>query len=174
MLLLDFDLLKLDDLNCLDILKKLCTVTKVIVLSGNITEDVEWGLLSSGVRGFCLSDSKPQLIKQVVKAVQRGELWVRRTLTSRLLDEFGKASSQNKTYQPSLSLLNNLTQREFDIAVRVGNGECNKQIAKACGITERTVKFHLTKVYQKLGIFDRVNLALILSAGNNSITGEKL
>ena len=151
MLLLDFDLLKLNDLDCAADLGRLCTTTKVIVLSGIISEDTEWSLLKSGVRGFCLNDSKPQLIKQVVEAVQQGELWMRRTLTCRLLDELGKTSSKNKTYQASLSLLNNLTQREFDIAVRVGNGENNKQIAQACAITERTVKSHLTEVYQKLG-----------------------
>ena len=172
MLLLDFDLLKLNDMDDSANLKKLCTATKVIVLSGNISEDMEWGLLKAGVRGCCPNDSKPQFIRQVVEAVQQGELWIRRTLTCRLIDELGKTTSKNKTYQASLSMLNNLTQREFDIAVRVGSGENNKQIASACAITERTVKFHLTEVYQKLGVSGRVNLALILSADQNSTNGK--
>jgi DNA-binding NarL/FixJ family response regulator len=52
--------------------------------------------------------------------------------------------------------------------VRVGNGESNKQIAMACNITERTVKAHLTEIFLKLGVTDRLNLALSLSADNRS------
>ena len=168
MLLLDIDLLKLNDPDCTAKLNRLCTATKVIVLSGTISENMEWGLLKAGVRGCCPNDSKPQFIKQVVEAVQQGELWIRRTLTCRLLDELVKTTLKNKAHQASISLLKNLTQREFDIAMRVGNGENNKQIAKACKITESTVKSHLTEVYQKLGVSGRVNLALILSADKNN------
>ena len=161
--LLDFDLLKLNGTVNTFKLNKLCAETKVIVLSGAISEDLEWTLLKAGVRGCCQIDIKPQHIKQVVVAVQQGELWIRRTLTCRLVDELGKTTSKNKAYRASLGLLNHLTQREFEIAERVGNGDCNKQIAKSCGITERTVKAHLTEIYQKLGVTDRLNLALILS-----------
>ena len=73
-----------------------------------------------------------------------------------------------------LGLLNKLTHREYDIAVRVGNGENNKQIAKSCGITERTVKAHLTEVFQKLGVTDRLNLALVLSADDRKNEPENL
>ena len=165
-LLLDIDLLKLNGLNGDADLKRLCTETKVIVLSGAISEDMEWNLLKAGVRGCCRNDTTPDLLKQVVMAVSQGELWIRRSLTCRLIDEIGKITSKNKAYRASLSLLNNLTQREYDIAVHVGQGECNKQIAQSCAITERTVKAHLTEIYLKLGVTDRLNLALIISADN--------
>jgi len=167
-LLLDFDLLNLNGLEGTGKLTRLCAETKVIVLSGVISEDLEWVMVKAGVRGCCPTDIKPQLIKQIVVAVQQGELWIRRTLTSRLVDELGKTTSKNKAYRASLGLLNNLTQREFDIAVLVGNGESNKRIAQLCSITERTVKAHLTEVYQKLGVTDRLNLALILSSENGN------
>lgn len=166
-MLLDFDLLKLNELNGTANLNKLCVTTKVIILSGGISEDVEWNLLKIGVRGCCPNDIKPQFIKQVVMSVQQGELWIRRTLTGRLIDELGKTTSKNKAYMASLDLLNNLTQREFDIAERVKNGENNKEIAKSCVITERTVKAHLTEIYKKLGVADRLNLALTLLADKN-------
>lgn len=159
-LLLDFDLV---GSNSLLGLRNICAETKTIVI-GAISEEMEWELLKTGVRGCCRSDSDPKFIRQVVEAVQQGELWIRRTLTCRLIDELGKATVKNKSYQTSLGLLNKLTQREYDIAIRVGNGENNKQIAKACAITERTVKAHLTEVFQKLGVTDRLNLALVLSA----------
>jgi DNA-binding NarL/FixJ family response regulator len=163
-LLLDFDLLGLNSLDGAAGLKRLSTETKIIILSGVISLDMEWELFKIGVRGCCRHDIKPELLNHVVAAVQQGELWMRRTLTRRLLDELGKTTEKNKAYRPSLSLLDKLTQREYDIAVRVGKGENNKQIAEACAITERTVKAHLSEVFNKLCINDRLNLALILSA----------
>jgi DNA-binding NarL/FixJ family response regulator len=160
-LLLDFDLLGSNGVNSL---RKLCAETKIIIIGNAISEIMEWELLKAGVRGCCRSDSNSKLLKQVVEAVQNGELWIRRTLTCRLIDELGRTTAKNKAYQASLGLLNKLTQREYDIAIRVGNGESNKQIAQSCAITERTVKAHLTEVFQKLGVTDRLNLALVLSA----------
>ena len=165
-LLLDIELIGLNEANSATVLRRLCTETKIIIMSGALSESMEWELMKAGVRGCSRSDIQAEFLQQIVTTVQRGELWFRRTLTSRLIDELGKTTSKNKAYRATLGLLNNLTQREFDIAVRVGNGESNKQIAQACGITERTVKAHLTEIYIKLGITDRLNLALTLSADN--------
>jgi DNA-binding NarL/FixJ family response regulator len=167
-LLLDIDLLGLNGSNSAAQLRKLCTETRIIILSGLISEAMEWELLKAGVRGCCRNDIKPSLLNQVVNAVNQGELWIRRSLTCRLVDELGKTTSKNKAYRASLGLLCKLTQREYDIAVRVGNGESNKQIAQSCGITERTVKAHLTEIFLKLGVTDRLNLALVLSSDNRS------
>jgi two-component system NarL family response regulator len=60
-----------------------------------------------------------------------------------------------------------LTVREQQIAALVGGGGTNKQIARRLAISERTVKAHLTEIFRKLGITDRLKLALLL-AGNHS------
>jgi DNA-binding NarL/FixJ family response regulator len=164
-MLLDYDLL---GSNGVFRLGGICTDTKVIIIGCDISEEMEWQLLKAGVRGCCRNDVDPKFLKQVVMAVRDGELWIRRTLTCRLIDELGRATAKNKACRDSLGQLNKLTQREYDIAVRVGNGESNKVIAKACGITERTVKAHLTEVFQKLGVTDRLNLALVLSADDRA------
>jgi len=163
-LLLDYDLLGLNASNGSASLRRLCSEAKTIIMTGVISENVEWDLVKAGVRGCCQNDIPQKFLKQAVMAVQQGELWIRRSLACRLIDELGKTTSKNKAYRATLGLLNKLTQREYDIAVRVGNGENNKQIAQACGITERTVKAHLTEIFQKLEITDRVNLALVLSS----------
>lgn len=163
-LLLDYDFPGLNNLYGVSSLRKLCTETKVVILTSIISESVEWELLQAGVRGCCRDDVKPKVLNQVVNAVQQGEMWISRTLTCRLVDELGKTTSKNKAYRASLGLLNKLTQREYDIAMCVGNGQSNKQIAQSCAITERTVKAHLTEIFIKLGISDRLNLALVLSA----------
>ena len=63
--------------------------------------------------------------------------------------------------------LANLTEREQEISVLIGSGESNKQIARRLDITERTVKAHLTEIFRKLGITDRLRLALLVTNGSN-------
>lgn len=167
-LLFDFDLLVLNGSGGVAGLKKICAETKAIIMNSGISEEMEWELLRAGIRGCCRSDIEPRFLKQVVMAVEEGELWIRRTLACRLVDELGKTTSKNKAYRAAVGLFNKLTQREYDIAVRVSNGESNKRIAQACDITERTVKAHLTEIFTKLGVSDRLNLALVLSADNRN------
>jgi len=164
--LLDLDLLGLKHLSDVARLRKLCTKAKIVIISSTISEDMEWELIKAGVRGCCLHGISSDLLKQVVTAVLQGELWIRRKLNNRILDELGNISSKTKVYQASHDLLNTLTQREYDIALHVARGESNKAIAQYCAITERTVKAHLSEVFQKLGITDRLNLALIISAND--------
>ena len=165
-LMLDLDLLGSDGLHVVINLRRLCVESKIIIMTADISEDLEWELLKAGMRGCCKINIEPNHLAQVVAAVQNGELWIRRTLTGRLIDEIGKTSSKVKAYHSTLGLLNKLTQREYDIALRVGEGENNKQIAQACKITERTVKSHLTEIFLKLNVTDRLNLALVLAADN--------
>lgn len=162
-LLLDCDLL---GLNGMASLRSLCTETKTIIIGGAVSENMEWILLKAGVRGCCRSNVDPTLLRQVVETVLQNELWIRRTLICRLIDELGKTAAISISQRATLGLLDRLTQREYAIALRVVIGETNKQIARSCAITERTVKAHLTEIYLKLGVADRLNLALVMSADN--------
>lgn len=165
-LLLDHDLPGLDGPSVVSDLMKLSAETKIVILGGALSDEAEWGLFKAGVRGCCPRDIEPKQLKSVVMAVQQGELWIRRTLTCRLLDELGLIiREKNQIKLAASNLLVNLTQREHEIATLVGNGESNKQIAQRLSITERTVKAHLTEIFRKLDVADRLKLALIV---NNS------
>jgi DNA-binding NarL/FixJ family response regulator len=162
-LLLDHDLPELEGARGIINLRKLSPNTKIVILSGPIPDEDEWVFFKAGVRGCCRNDIDPESLKTLARAVQQGELWMRRTLTYRLLEQLGEVSNKkNKNDRACLGLLASLTQREYEIAVRVSNGGSNKQIAQSLKITERTVKAHLTEVYRKLGVVDRLKLARIL------------
>ncbi|MFI4923251.1 MAG: response regulator transcription factor, partial [Burkholderiales bacterium] len=127
-------------------------------------DETEWELFKAGVRGCCKKDIEPKQLNYVIAAIQQGELWIRRTLTCRLLDELGIiAHEKNQIKQAASNLLANLTRREHEIATLVGSGESNKQIAQRLAITERTVKAHLTEIFRKLDVADRLKLALIVT-----------
>jgi two-component system NarL family response regulator len=168
-LLLDHDLPKLDGPNGIAALMKLNPETKVIILSYPIADEIEWALFRMGVRGCCQRDAKPEQLKTAVVAVQQGELWIRRSHSWHLLNELVTITRErNKIKEAVGELLANLTRREYEIATLVGNGETNKQIARRLAITERTVKAHLTEVFRKLDIADRLKLALIVKGSMSS------
>jgi DNA-binding NarL/FixJ family response regulator len=164
-LLLDHNLPGLDGPSHIADLKKLSPQTRIVILSRALSDETEWELFKVGVRGCCKKDIDPKQLVSVIAAIQQGELWIRRTLTCRLLDELGMIElEKNQIKQAASDLLANLTRREHEIATLVGIGESNKQIAQRLEITERTVKAHLTEIFRKLKVADRLKLALIVTA----------
>lgn len=137
--------------------------TRIIAVSATVSDEMELALFRVGVRGCCQRDIDPQLLKRVVLTVQVGELWIRRSLTPRLLDEPSVApSDRTQTRRAVAGRLAYLTHREQEIAALIADGGSNKQIARRLTITERTVKSHLTEIFRKLGVRDRLKLALLL------------
>lgn len=137
--------------------------TKILLFSPELPDNVEWMLFKSGIRGCCNLNMKAEQIVYAIKAIQKGELWIRRSLTSYMLDELVVVSMEKERIETAIhDLLSNLTKREYEIATLVGHGESNKRIANRLDITERTVKAHLTEIFRKLQITDRIKLALMM------------
>ena len=137
--------------------------TKIVIFSPELPDEIEWKLFKMGIKGCCLNTIQPEQIKRIVNVVLQGELWIRRTLTNQILNELVKVTyEKNRIEQAVNDLLENLTRREYEIAMLVGRGESNKRIAQQLTITERTVKAHLTEIFRKLHVSDRIKLALIM------------
>ena len=160
-LLLDVELPGLDGARGVAALRRASSGTRIIVFSQVASDDVEIALFKLGVRGCARRDIDPHLLKRIVAAVEHGELWIRRAITPRLLDDLG-ARFREDAYASTANgdELALLTDREREIVRLIGSGESNKQIARELCITERTVKAHLTGIFRKLGVADRVRLAL--------------
>ena len=137
-------------------------------------DDDALALLKAGVRGFCVSDMASGMIQKIVQAVHQGQIWIRTELIARVVEELAKQArepamlmaSENAPADAAMlpaSPLAQLTPRQRDIAAGIGEGESNKGIARRFNITERTVKAHLTMIFRKLNVRDRVQLALLVS-----------
>lgn len=162
-LLLDYELLNFNSERSILELINLRTGIKIIVFSPELPNEIEWKLFKAGVKGCCQNNIQPEQIKRVINVILQGELWIRRTLTNQILDELVKVTHEKDRIDKAVNeLLENLTRREYQIATLVGRGESNKRIAQQLAITERTVKAHLTEIFRKLRISDRVKLALIM------------
>lgn len=133
----------------------------VVVLS-NMPEDEEGlAVLAAGASGYCSALTLPAVLRQVAGVVEQGGLWVGPTLMRRLMQGLAKVDSTNK------ATLDSLSQRERQVAEAVARGSTNKEIARAMGVTERTIKAHLSAIFEKLGVRDRMQLALVVNGVEN-------
>ena len=116
---------------------------------------------NAGVHGFCKDDISPELMKKAVDAVIKGELWMPRSLITRIVNEYTlnrqSAATLNGQSDKSVECL---TPRELEVARMVHMGGNNKTIARQLNISERTVKSHLSAIFRKLNIENRLHLAL--------------
>jgi DNA-binding NarL/FixJ family response regulator len=172
-LLLDLDLPQMNGQRGIAAVRKLNPLTKTIVLSGPLSDDAELSLFIAGARGCCPRDIDSERLESAIIAVHKEELWIRRTLTPRLLDELGAwPRAEIQPRRADAGRLAELTLREREIAALVSGGNSNKQIARRLDITERTVKAHLTEIFRKLGVSDRLMLALCVMTRHDTENRE--
>lgn len=137
-----------------------------IVLFTRLPDNKEAVLaLKLGVRGYCGEDLAPSLLVKAVRAVERGEIWISRSVIPDLLAEMAApAQVREKQAAPHAPCsLDGLSARKLQIALLVGNGLCNKEISDRLSITESTVKAHLSAIFQSLGMTNRLRLALTVA-----------
>jgi DNA-binding NarL/FixJ family response regulator len=115
-------------------------------------------LFKRGVHGFCDSGITPELLVKAVTAVCCGELWLQRSLITRVIEELARGRSP-----AAGNKFKCLTPRELEVAQMVHKGGNNKTIAKQLDISERTVKAHLSAIFRKLDIENRLHLALFFN-----------
>ncbi|MGB9149303.1 MAG: response regulator transcription factor, partial [Burkholderiales bacterium] len=164
-ILLDIDLPGIDPPEGISALLRLGTDIPIVLLGEADSDEAELELFHYGVRGCCPINSSDEHYQRVIVAVLNGEIWIRRSLTTQLLKQLRerlRAEAQSK--EPEDRIFDNLTKREREIASLVAIGESNKSIARKLAITERTVKAHLTEVFRKLSVSDRLKLAVLLSS----------
>lgn len=136
--------------------------TRIIAMGHQPNDDEGIAVLRAGARGYCNVHIDPRLLAKAVETVQMGEVWIGRRLVDRLVAMVGSPAAARIDSDYGVDL-DALTAREQEIALHVGGGCSNKVIAQRLGITERTVKAHLGSVFGKLGVHDRLQLALLVT-----------
>lgn len=109
--------------------------------------------LRAGARGFLLKDTGRQALFHTIRAAARGETLLQPEIMSRVMAHTGASAPVADTDEVSEKIP--LTERELQVLTAVARGDRNKEIALQLGVTERTVKAHLTNVYNKLGVDSR-------------------
>ena len=126
---------------------------KVIVLTTFDTDNEVLLALQAGASGFALKDTSPEAIIHAIEAVMAGQRVMASQVAQRVLDMISGVKSPKDFYD-------GLTAREVEILRLVAGGQANKQVAYQLRISEKTVRNHISHIYEKLGIYDRTQAVL--------------
>jgi DNA-binding NarL/FixJ family response regulator len=129
---------------------------KVIVLSPESDEDTTVEYFRRGVRGILPRSIAPEMLVKCVRKVAQGETWIDNQSVNWVIEAYRAQAAQLTSPRPKTKL----SDKELLIISCVTQGMRNKEIATEIGTTEQVVKNYLRKVYDKLGVSDRLELAL--------------
>ncbi|GLZ60644.1 response regulator transcription factor [Micromonospora sp. NBRC 107095] len=128
----------------------------VVVITTFDLDEYVYAALRAGARGFLLKEAGPDLLSQAVHAAANGDALIAPSVTTRLLKAFADADPAAPRQQP----VDALTDREEQVLVAVARGRTNQEIAAELHITLSTVKSHVTSLMTKLGVRNRVEVAM--------------
>jgi DNA-binding NarL/FixJ family response regulator len=126
---------------------------RVVIVTTFDTDEYVYGAIRAGAAGFLLKDAGPALLIEAVRAASAGDALISPSVTVRLLRQLaplrGRAAGPGR----------HLSKRELDIARAIATGRTNQEIAAELFISLSTVKTHITRIQDKLGVRNRVEIA---------------
>jgi DNA-binding NarL/FixJ family response regulator len=132
----------------------------LIVLTTFDADDYVLRALAAGADGFLLKDTPPSEILQAIRRVVDGEPMLSPSVTRRLIEQVAPPdSSRTARAQDRLGCL---TERERDVALAVGRGLSNAEIAGELYLSVATVKAHVSRLFEKLEVTNRVQIAIVV------------
>lgn len=134
---------------------------RVIVLTTFDADEHVVGALAAGADGFLLKDTPPPRIVEAIRAVAAGEPMLSPTVTRTLMDRIREESGDGRASTARASL-DRLTRRELDVALEVGRGRSNSEIAGLLHLSVPTVKAHVSRLFEKLQVTNRVQIAIVV------------
>jgi two-component system, NarL family, nitrate/nitrite response regulator NarL len=158
LLLLDVLMPRLSGLDALRAISTSCETTRTIILSGELDKSQLLMAVQLGARGVVLKDSATELLFEAMTRVVAGKSWVGPTLIADLMEVV-----RNLAHHPAGAARQQpfgLTPREREVLSLVVEGCPNKEIAQRFSVSEETIKHHLTRMFDKVGAANRVELAL--------------
>jgi DNA-binding NarL/FixJ family response regulator len=140
------------------------SVLRIIVLENQSGRQFDqYNLFKAGAHGFCKDNIPDSLLSRAVRMVCEGEFWIQRKLIAKMINDLAREIPQQQDENEAGDTnLETLTPRELEVARMVRMGGNNKMIARELDISERTVKAHLSAIFRKLDIQNRLHLALYL------------
>lgn len=133
---------------------------RVIVLTTFDLDDYVFRALQAGASGFLLKDTPPTELVQAVRVVATGESMLSPSVTTRLITHFAKDGRSARQHSAE-ERLTSLTDREREVLVALARGASNADIGAELFMSEATVKAHVSRLLLKVGVGNRVQLAIL-------------
>lgn len=158
-IVLDLDLGGESALDLLPMLFAVAPQAPVLILTGIRDANLHQRAIRLGARGLVLKEKAAETLLQAIVKVHAGEAWLERTMMANVLDTLGH-TNRSRQLDPEAAKIATLTARERDIIALLGEGLKNRQIATRLHISETTVRHHLTVIFDKLEVIDRLELVV--------------
>jgi DNA-binding NarL/FixJ family response regulator len=155
-IILDIVLGDEDGLSLLPELRGVAANSRVLVLTGLRSSESQRQAMRAGAMGIVLKEHAVEVLIKAIKKVHHGEVWLDRLTIGSVLQEMTEEKQPNADQNKIASL----TEREREVVTLVGEGLKNKQIAARLFISETTVTHHLSSVFSKLSVSDRLELLI--------------
>jgi DNA-binding NarL/FixJ family response regulator len=159
--LMDIRMPQMDGITATAALRRLDPPPQVIVLTTFQADEQVMSALRAGASGFLLKDTPPTDIINAVRLVASGEAMLSPSVTRTVLAHVGDAQASERR-RAAVQLLATLTDREREVADAVGSGASNGEVAAALFMSEATVKAHVSRLFTKLGVTNRVQIAIVV------------
>ena len=162
-MLMELNLPRLNGLGVLRSLAMRSARVRVVLFTGSESKEEFVEAMKLGCAGILLKNSPASLIAKSIHKVNDGEIWLDANTTAAVIRQFATPADFTAPPQGNSKTPRDraqLSQREREIIVLIAQGYKNKEIAEKMFITEQTVKNHLHNIFDKLGVSDRLELAL--------------
>jgi DNA-binding NarL/FixJ family response regulator len=158
LLLLDLSMPRMSGLEAFSELHGHCDGMRTILLAGTIERPHLLTAVQLGIRGLVMKDSSTELLFEAIVSVISGRFWAGQALVGDLVDLVRSLSHSpgSLNAKPRIAL----TPREREVLPLVVAGHTNKEIATKFSVSEETVKHHLTRMFDKVGASNRLELAM--------------
>jgi len=159
--LMDIRMPGTDGITATAALRRMADPPHVIVLTTFQADEHVMSALRAGADGFLLKDTPPTEIVNAVRLVAAGEAMLSPSVTRTLLSHLGNDERVDRR-RLAAERLATLTEREQEVAMAVGAGASNAEIAASLYMSEATVKAHVSRLLTKLGVANRVQIAIVV------------
>lgn len=137
------------------LIKQALPVTKIVMMTASPREEDLFGALRAGADGYLLMSTSASRLPHTLRGVVNGESALPRQMTARLIQEFRERGTRRRVTQPAGAGEAELTAREFEVLTRLRRRERTAEIAARLGISEVTVRRHVSSAMRKLGTPNR-------------------
>ena len=165
--LMDIRMAEMDGITATAALRRLDHPPQVIVLTTFQADEQVMSALRAGASGFLVKDTPPAEIINAVRLVASGEAIISPSVTRTLLSHFGDGQASDRR-RAAAQRLATLTEREREVAVAIGAGASNAEVASSLFMSEATVKAHVSRLFTKLDVTNRVQIAIVVHDADQS------
>ncbi|HEX2808824.1 MAG TPA: response regulator transcription factor [Kineosporiaceae bacterium] len=165
--LMDIRMAQMDGITATAALRRLDAPPQVIVLTTFQADEQVMSALRAGASGFLVKDTPPAEIINAVRLVASGDAIISPSVTRTLLSHFGDGQASDRR-RAAAQRLATLTDRERQVAAEIGSGASNAEVAATLYMSETTVKAHVSRLFSKLDVVNRVQIAIVVHDAGQS------